>query len=1003
MKDRLSKISKRATHALCLLAACGLTYSCADEYKLDDEAPSWLGSSIYNYLEKGEFTNFVKLIDDLNQKEVLSTTGSRTLFVANDSAFDVFYKENATRPASDPWSNATSYDKLSLAQKKMLLNSAMLNNAYLMEMMSRSEGTVVKGTNMRKMTSVEMTDSITVLRPKQYPESLPFSYNTVDKNYWQNFKEKDKVYLVSDNSTPMMVFFSDDFMSKSNISAEDFEFIMKQKHQYNTYYIFDNKVINKDITCQNGYIHQLERVLLPQSNMAEVIRNNGNTNIFSHILDRFSAPYPDPELKERYKKNVDPFFEDSIYVRKYYSQVTNEASMDDYLEEGTLVKGPDKESPSPDFRALRLDPAWNQFKTGTDAAVDMAAMFVPNDKALYEYFTQGEGRDIYNNYAINQEHGSYPGDLQPFYKNLDQIPMSILNSLVSNLMQKSFVESVPSKFTTILDQANDNLFPDKDQTMKDISEVKIANNGVIYIMDKVYPPVDYAAVTSPAYIGENYKIMKFAIYNGEGSDGKSGNLIGLNFFAYLRAKGDGIKFSFFLPSDQALQNYVDPLSIIPGSPLKARVLSLTYDASKTDANIAPLSCKQYSYDVSTGVRGREIIGQIPDQAEYLNRLADILETHTIVHKTDVEPAGIHSGNEYFLSKNGSPIRIQERNGVVTAQGGMQIENEKAGGGLETSVPGFYYSSTETEYEKSNGTTYCINAPIQPAVKSVYRSMNEMGNQKFLDLCSNSLMKEVLEKSGVVEYAPGAEDDDKEKELSKYFVFVKDGGLDNNVNFFTKFNYTIYIPTDAALEKEINEKKLPTWESIKAYIDQYENDSKWATEYKAKAKVQAELLINFIRGHFQDNSIFVEKNKTSEMKYYNSATMDGQKFFTVAVQQKQNGLILNKKLRNENGEVIKDQNGKDIEYYNCETTTKKNLIARDYITNVDYSAQNINLKGSKINSASYSVLHEIDGVLRTETLKEKDDKGNYKDITYQDIWQNPEKAQKIIARFRIKNK
>lgn len=1000
MKDRLSKISKRATHALCLLAACGLTYSCADEYKLDDEAPSWLGSSIYNYLEKGNFKNFVKLIDDLNQKEVLSTTGSRTLFVANDSAFDVFYKENAARPASDPWANATSYDKLSLSQKKLLLNSAMLNNAYLMEMMSRAEGTVAKGTNMRKITSVELTDSITVLRPKLHPESLPFSYNTTDKNYWQSHKDKDKLYLVSDNSTPMMVFFSDDFMSKSNITAEDFEFIMKQKHQYNTYYIFDNKVINKDITCQNGYIHQMERVLLPQSNMAEVIRNNGSTNIFSHILDRFSAPYPDANLRQQYKDNVDPNFQDSIFIRKYYSQVTNESSITDYLEDGTLVKGPDKESPSPDFRALKIDPAWNQFKTGTDAATDMAAMFVPNDSALYDYFTKGEGRDIYNNYAENEDHGSYPDNLEPFYKNLDQIPMSILNSLVSNLMQKSFVESVPSKFTTILDQANDNLFPDREQTKRDISGVKIANNGVVYVMNKVYPPVDYAAVTSPAYIGENYKIMKFAIYNGEGSDGKSGDLIGLNFFAYLRAKGDGIKFSFFLPSDQALQNYVDPLSIIPGAPTKARVLSLTYDASKTDANIAPLSCKQYSYDVTTGVRGREIIGQVPDQSEYLNRLSDILETHTIVHNTDVEPAGIHSGNEYFLSKNGSPIRIKERNGVVTAQGGMQIENEKAGGGTANSVPGFYYSTTETEYEKSNGTTYCINAPIQPAVKSVYRTMSEMGNEKFFELCNSSLMKEVLEKSGTVVYDPEADDDDKDKELFKHFVFIKDGGLDNNVSFFTKFNYTIYVPTDAALEKEINEKKLPTWESIKAYIDQYENDPQWASVHKLRAQAQVAQLIDFIRGHFQDNSIFVDK-KASAMKYYNSATMDGQKFFTIAAQQKQNGLILNKKLTVGNGNVIKDQNGKDIEYYNCEVTSKNNLIARDYITNVNYAAQNIDLKKSVISSASYSVLHEINGVLRTKTLKEKDDQGNYKDVTYEDLWKK--EPQKIIARFRIKNK
>lgn len=991
MKDRLSKISKRATHALCLLAACGLTYSCADEYKLDDEAPTALyGSSIYDYLknEKG-YTNYVRLIDDLGLKDVLSTTGSRTLFVANDTAFQKFYEKNAADAVTNPngpWANAVSYDKLTKAQKKLLLNSAMLNNAYLMEMLSRAEGTVTRGANMRKVTSVELTDSIPILKKEEFPTSE----NTVDKNYWKKYEAKDTFYVVSDNSTPMLVFFSNDFMAKSNINADDFHFILGQDYSSSDYYVYDKKVIKKDITCQNGYVHVLSDVLVPQGNMAEVIRNNPDTKIFSHILDRFSAPYYDASLTKQYHDNIDKGFTDSIFVRKYYSQITNSQSVEDFLNnEGVLLTGPDNESPSPEAAALKLDPAWNQYSSGASgasASSDMAAMFVPNDKVLYDYFTTGEGKDIMENYRLNQDYGSYPGNLAPFYKNLDRIPMSILNSLVSNLMQKSFVESVPSKFTTILDQANDNLFDA--QARDHVTKTHVANNGVVYFMDKVYPPVDYAAVTSPAYIGNDYRVMKFAIYNGEGSDAKN-NLMQLNYYAYLRAKSEDIKFAFFLPSDSALKYYVDPLSIIPSDRLgiKTRVLSFSYNPDNAGggdkAGTAPLDCKQYAFNRADGALGIAKQGK-PEQNEYLNRLADILETHTIVYDVNKDPRGILGENKYYLTKSGAPVRISNQDGHLRIQGGMQIENEKNYPGLSNVIPGYYYAEVVKKFDKVNGTTYCLDAPILPSVSSVYKVMNDMGNQEFLNLCTGAT-EELINAVGLLPIDPSTGKTDF-SDVDKYLIFASKNGLDENVTFFTKYNYTVYVPTDEAILKEIQEKKLPTWESIQEYVDTYSEDPEWDVPggYKAKAKAQVELLLNFIRGHFQDESIFADERSEAPGNS-NSATMDskGEKFVPIYYHQEGNGKL----------SLFRDG------YYDCSVTDKKNIFARDYVADgVTYNPNNVNsvdLIGSTIKYSSYSVVHEINGTLRTVDLN------NGK--TYEDYWITSEAAMRTNANFHIKNK
>ena len=71
-----------------------LVTSCRDGYDLADEDPSWLGSSIYDYLQSnGNYTNTVRLIDDLGYREVLAKTGSKTLFVADDNAFDRFFHD----------------------------------------------------------------------------------------------------------------------------------------------------------------------------------------------------------------------------------------------------------------------------------------------------------------------------------------------------------------------------------------------------------------------------------------------------------------------------------------------------------------------------------------------------------------------------------------------------------------------------------------------------------------------------------------------------------------------------------------------------------------------------------------------------------------------------------------------------------------------------------------------------------------------------------------------
>lgn len=83
------------------LVLTGLMTSCVDKYEeVDAESkPSWLGESIYAELKNpnqealtGSFNTYLRLVDDLGEAETLNKTGSKTVFPANDEAFERFLK-----------------------------------------------------------------------------------------------------------------------------------------------------------------------------------------------------------------------------------------------------------------------------------------------------------------------------------------------------------------------------------------------------------------------------------------------------------------------------------------------------------------------------------------------------------------------------------------------------------------------------------------------------------------------------------------------------------------------------------------------------------------------------------------------------------------------------------------------------------------------------------------------------------------------------------------------
>ncbi len=981
MKDRFSEVCRGKTWVLILLVISGVTSSCKDEYTLDDEKPSWLDVSIYESLSKdGNFSNYLQLLadPDVNNSEdadnnrglvdVLSKTGSKTVFVANDSAWETFYAENAKLPESDPWHYATSYENLSVAQKKLLIHTSMLNNAIVMENLASSSGSdPTRGMYVRRFTDVETTDTITYVSG----DDVPVNYNegNGEKDYWSRFRTENGgngVYVVNDSSLSMMIHYTSEYLTRNSVTDEDFAVFAGQERVTSDVHIYDHKLVTKDGVCENGYVNTTDGVLKPLASMAEMLRTNGQTNIFSHMLDRWSAPFYSSSITTAYAnvmaaKNVT--WTDSIFTKRYFSENSFGGKALTYGPDGVIFR----DAQSTDV-TLKFDPGWNAYySSDKEPQEDMAAMFVPNDETLWDYFTTGGGGwqliQTYCDPTVTYTSAHTDEDYEKLYKNIDQIPISTLRSLINVIMFTSFTASVPSKMTKLRDDAQEQIFTGED--LDHIVGSMMASNGIIYVTDKVYGPADYTSVAAPAYISNDKLVMRWAIYNGSTS---ATDYMELNYYAYLKAMQS--RFAFMLPDDDAMQYVYDPVSFKSRQP---RVMSLSMSSSSTGF---PINSSMYVYTPSTGEIGNIYRTYSADNSEITNRLRDILESHTIVlDSLDEIDSDI---DEYYLAKNGAPVRVTRENGkIVKVQGGFQIENEE--NGLTNVNPGVIVNNVTDEQNMNNGNTYILDSPMVMAYRSVYNVLtndaaeDDEDFQPFYELCLPN--EDIILACGLVSSSATASV--QTSSMKKYQIFITDNGPDQNVQFFNNYRYTVFVPTADAIQQAIS-NGLPTWEDIEADYEQCEKNSADElinTEDSLRLQTKITYLVNFIRNHFLDNSVFVD-NSTIENTEYVTASYDSDK-----------GLFCKVNIQRSNG-VLQVQDDNDGNWLTV--GGRYNLVARDVTCSGTIVNQTMN--GKTIESSSFAVIHQIPGVL------------NHTELTngrYDNTWATASNCRKYLKRYAIK--
>ncbi len=808
-RKTIVKHGQRMAKAVCgLLIGASVMQSCKDDVLTGQ--PSWLGNSIYERLQDdGIYTYTLRLIDDLGQKEVLGHTGSKTLFAADDNAYEEWFKNNS-------W-GVSRYEDLTDAQKRLLLNNSMINNAYLIELMSNGKAqgdaaTPEEGRTMRRETATSIYDSVYVMSWDEMPNTKA----------WADFRNRKKsIPIFKDATAAPMIHFLPAYMNYNRITDGDLAILTNHvATSAAEAWVNGKKVVERDITCKNGYIQKVSGVIESSPNMAEIIRTNPRMTMWSHLLDRYSAPYYTAAGTREYNRIYNN--EDSVYVLRYYSK----RSIDN---NGTIGENSKAPNGDPVSALLSFDPGWNQYidansANNNDLHYDAGVMIVPTDSALQAWWN-GEGRDLHDE-----------------YKEWDSIPDNTLVKLLNVNMLSTFSEAVPSKFGSVLNDAKETL----GITPNDVVASYMGCNGVVYLTNKVFTPAEYSSVAYPALAhASTMNVIYWAIDQR-------------NFLPYLLSMDS--KYAMLLPTNNALLTYLDPGSYGKTATLKAQdgsdslavespdIIEFYYDMTKSLSQRVQAQRFACTVDADGNLTKGER-KQVNVAQKVIETMFDGLMDQLIIvipDKTKTVEDYVAEGYHFFKTKGGSMIYAEKNaQDSLVFLGGWQLEHNKRG-----------ITSVES-YPKANGTSYQLESQVpMGSQKSLYMTVrNHSEFNAFRNLLECDYAADLLKEKLSNKYNAG-----------NYAIMNK------NLTLFDNYNYTVYIPTNASIAKLQEDNLLPTIDELEkgdgdAVVDSICQAENWYSEdlvgntsrenVQSKVKeVLKDIVVSFIRYHVQDHSVAI---------------------------------------------------------------------------------------------------------------------------------------------------
>lgn len=364
------------------------------------------------------------------------------------------------------------------------------------------------------------------------------------------------------------------------------------------------------------------------------------------------------------------------------------------------------------------------------------------------------------------------------------------------------------------------------------------------------------------------------------------------------------RYRFFVPTDAFFANFIDPIAFGQDAPQGGLQFKYNTTTGKVYAVVRTFNKNSFPYTFSDSVK------VITDETFLQDRLWKLLDQHIVV-------GDVVNGRSFYVTRGNDLIKINGTGTGLSVAGGYE---------LHTNSP----CKAIQEFKQTNGYTYLMDKPLQPALRSVYK-----------------ILSETPAFSGFFNLLVGIPDTCVQK------IFFPQG-VDYAVSMFHAFRYTVYVPTNASMQAALDQGIIKNWSAIGMLT----NDTQKAIEINK--------LIRFLKYHFQDEAVFFGQNADG---IYQTATIKNDvadthfhsgknRFYKIGVHADASSMTLTTE-SNRTAHVVT-------------TDGLYNLIAKDYLfsktpsnfKNVDGTGPSIGLAftTSSILTSSSAVIHQIDEVL-----------------------------------------
>ncbi len=407
-----------------LLAILLLITGCEKKFDEYYKVPGDLIGTILDVLEEdGNYTQFIKAVQLVGYDDILGKTGNFTVFAPDDIAFAEFLKEEGYSSIEDipgeELNGIVYYHIVFWAYSKfMLLYGLGIQDADV---------------------------DYSALNFKQISKYVPpytLEYDTIGRKF--------NVY----HEAKFIPVYSNEFFYELDLNASANYSFLYPGSNFSGFQVDRAEVVEADVPAQNGWIHKINRVLIPPDTHDQILAKKPEFSVFKELIDR------------------------NVFYQFDYNYTTSQDNNGDINEDGVLD--------SVFLKMNSLFPPGSSPATenvGNNGRQNVLTLFAPTNDALQSFFS-------------NHTRG---------YSSISQIGKYWMNWYLSHYIGLNYWPSEYSSLTKNWKMKLATSMVDCNITDGDIYYQQMASNGPFCGIKKYLLPKIFESVAGPIFGDKDYE------------------------------------------------------------------------------------------------------------------------------------------------------------------------------------------------------------------------------------------------------------------------------------------------------------------------------------------------------------------------------------------------------------------------------------------------------------------------------------------------------------------